>query len=154
VLQGERVRVEVRSAGATEGAESSLVLRIPSDLGLVDEVVRVLVNSCLDAASSSPRTRFRFQVTLAEAVTNAIAFGNSGDRAKQVSVQADLFSDRVLLTVADEGSGFDPRVVPDPRHPDRVRQPCGRGLFLIRHLSDHVEFNEKGNTVWITLPRR
>ncbi|MCL4867297.1 MAG: ATP-binding protein [Gemmatimonadales bacterium] len=30
---------------------------------------------------------------------------------------------------------------------------CGRGLFLIRNLADHVEFNDEGNTIWMTLPR-
>jgi serine/threonine-protein kinase RsbW len=71
---------------------------------------------------------------------------------KVVHVHADLHVDHIRLCVQDE-AWASIRPVPDPRDPDLLESPCGRGLFIIRHLAEHVEFNEKGNTIWMTLPR-
>jgi len=135
--------------------EVILSLRLPSDLALVDDAVRELTRSCFaaDDRPASDRTRFRLQVVVAEAITNAITCGNAGDQTRSVAVRAELYPDRILVTVSDEGSGFNPKAIPDPSRPEAVESPCGRGLFLIRHLSDQVEFNDKGNTIWMTMPR-
>ena len=53
--------------------------------------------------------------------------------------------------MTDEGDGFDPRGVPDPTLPDRLELEDGRGLFVLRSLVDHVAFNERGNSVCLTL---
>ena len=47
----------------------------------------------------------------------------------------------------DEGDGFDPNDVPDPRCGENLYKIDGRGLFLIRSYMDVVEFNEPGNQV-------
>jgi serine/threonine-protein kinase RsbW len=41
----------------------------------------------------------------------------------------------------DSGSGFDPSVLPDPTAVGNLLAKHGRGLFLIRHFMDEVEFN-------------
>jgi serine/threonine-protein kinase RsbW len=49
--------------------------------------------------------------------------------------------------VTDEGDGFDPGAVPDPRYGENLYKPEGRGLFLMRSYMDVVKFNERGNSV-------
>jgi serine/threonine-protein kinase RsbW len=66
-------------------------------------------------------------------------------------VRVELGSDFVRIHVLDDGAGFDHGRLPDPTHPDNVASEFGRGLFVIRHLVDDVEFNEKGNGICLTL---
>ncbi len=131
----------------------AVTLRVPADLRCVEEAVELMALHCFAGQQPSRRTRFRLRVLLAEAITNAIVFGAGEDAARTVRVSATLTDDTIVLQVADDGEGFDPRAVPDPLDPAGLDRPAGRGLFLIRNLADEVSFNPQGNTIWMTLPR-
>jgi serine/threonine-protein kinase RsbW len=127
-------------------------LVLPTDLALVGHAVEAVVSCCSDGASLSSRTRFRLRTVSAEAIANAMAYGNGNDPSRHVTVEVEL-GGTIRLAVTDEGTGFDPsriRELDDGEHHDATR---GRGLFLIRRLAERVEFNERGNTIWMTLPR-
>jgi anti-sigma regulatory factor (Ser/Thr protein kinase) len=49
--------------------------------------------------------------------------------------------------MTDEGEGFDPEVIPDPRYGDNLYKPAGRGMLLMRSFMDVVEYNRQGNSV-------
>jgi sigma-B regulation protein RsbU (phosphoserine phosphatase) len=91
------------------------------------------------------------RIALSEALSNAIQYGNEGDRDKKVRVRASVDAWRIKVQITDEGKGFDHRDVPDPRSEDAIEAPGGRGLFLLRQLADDVTFNEPGNACTITL---
>ncbi|MGH7560369.1 MAG: ATP-binding protein [Gemmatimonadales bacterium] len=132
---------------------TGVAIRVPADLRCVEEAVELMAFHCFAGAAPSRRTRFRFRVLLAEAISNGIIFGAGEDPLASVRVVAELTEGRIRLEVTDEGPGFVPDTIPDPRAPDTIERGCGRGLFLIRSLADSVEFNEQGNTIWMTLPR-
>jgi serine/threonine-protein kinase RsbW len=136
-----------------EGAATLVTLRLPSDVGFIEEAVELVVRHCLAGHQATKTTRFRLQVVLSEAISNAIVRGNQEDRAKWVDVRAELLADLIRVYVSDEGPGFDPDAVPDPVHPKQLDEAGGRGLFLIRKLVDLVQFNEQGNTICMTLRR-
>ena len=46
----------------------------------------------------------------------------------------------LVLTVRDQGRGFDPRRVADCTAPENLDHGCGRGLFFIRRFTDRVSF--------------
>ena len=131
-----------------------LFLRVPSDPGLIDPAVELLISACGERGRIGRQSQFRLRVSIAEAISNAIECGNQCDPTKQLAVQADLLTAWIRIPVTDEGTGFDPAEVPDPTTPERLENPCGRGLLIIRHLAERVGFNDKGNTIWMTLPRR
>ena len=54
---------------------------------------------------------------------------------------------QVRVSVEDEGPGFSPRKLADCTRDDNLLKGSGRGVHLIRHLMDRVEYNEKGNRV-------
>jgi serine/threonine-protein kinase RsbW len=147
------LRVERLPGRPEDGIEAVLLLVVPSDLGLLDEAVDCFVALCVEGGEPTPSTRFRLRSAIAEAVSNAIARGNESNPSKAVAVRAELRERHVRVSVSDEGLGFDPDTVPDPCEPEARERPCGRGLLIIRHLADHVAFNAKGNTIWMTLPR-
>jgi anti-sigma regulatory factor (Ser/Thr protein kinase) len=131
--------------------EVVLSLAVPSDLGLVGDAVDLVARHCDVGVLSPRRLQFNLKTALAEALANAIAYGNRHDRTKLVRIAITLGRDAVRIEVADEGNGFDPAQVPDPTMPERLDQEDGRGLFVLRHLVDQMEFNPQGNCVCLVL---
>jgi serine/threonine-protein kinase RsbW len=87
-------------------------------------------------------------VAITEAVNNSIYHGNRGDFSKWVFIRcAALNPYRILIAVEDQGSGFDPDSLPDPTAPENLENPGGRGVFLMRHLSDEIKFHNEGRRV-------
>jgi anti-sigma regulatory factor (Ser/Thr protein kinase) len=151
-LSAAPLRLCVRRTPETGGA-TSVTLQLPADVRCVEEAVELMARHCFSGAAPCRRTSFRLRVLLTEAISNSILFGARGDPARRVRIEAALTDDSIRLEVTDDGPGFDPGAVPDPTLPDKVARPIGRGLFLIKSLADHVEFNPQGNTIWMTLPR-
>lgn len=71
---------------------------------------------------------------------------------RQIFVRAELSSQEVVISIRDEGPGFNPAALPDPTDPDHIGCACGRGVFLVRTFMDEVRYNDKGNE--ITLVKR
>lgn len=87
-------------------------------------------------------------IALTEAVNNAIHHGNKSDPSKMVEITFQSNGDVLLsFTVKDEGPGFKFDNLPDPTDPERISEPNGRGVFLMRNLADKVEFFDEGRTV-------
>jgi serine/threonine-protein kinase RsbW len=97
--------------------------------------------------------RFAMRVALEEALANAIKHGHRGDPAKQIRFCYRVTTARVLVEVEDEGPGFDARLVPDPRTPERLTQPGGRGLLLMRAYMTRVCYTGRGNCVFLCRER-
>jgi serine/threonine-protein kinase RsbW len=139
----------VRRITRESGAE--LALDVPSDLRLVADAVELLAGHLQSGPLSPRRVRFNLRTALAEALANAIVYGNGEDPHKVVKVRVELSRDVVRVHVVDDGQGFDPHALPDPTLEDHLRRDTGRGLFVIRHLVDGVDFNAKGNAICLTL---
>jgi len=128
-----------------------LMLLVPSDLAFVAEAVELVATHTPAGILSPRRVQFNLRTVLAEVLANAITYGNREDPAKQVEIRVEAGRDGVRVTVTDSGDGFDPERVPDPTAPEALWREAGRGLFVIRHLVDAVDFNAKGNAVCLTL---
>jgi len=149
------LRLCVRRTPASDGGGGGtlVTLRLPSEVECIEEAVELVTRHCLAGHDTTSKTRFRLQVVLSEALSNAIVRGNREDRGKWVDVRAELGPDAIRLVVTDEGSGFDPEAVPEPIRPEQLDEANGRGLYLIRKLVDAVEFNEQGNSICMILRR-
>lgn len=86
-------------------------------------------------------------IAVTEAVNNAIKHGNSGDAKKNVHLSLSLNASLLKFTIKDEGIGFNYDNLPDPTSPENIKKPGGRGIFLMKHLSDEVEFKDGGRVV-------
>jgi serine/threonine-protein kinase RsbW len=81
-------------------------------------------------------------IAIGEALANAIVHGNHCEPRKKVRISVALNDNcDLLVSVKDSGSGFDPSALPDPIVAENLSAKHGRGLFLIRHFMDQVEFN-------------
>jgi serine/threonine-protein kinase RsbW len=86
-------------------------------------------------------------IAVTEAVNNAIKHGNGGNSSKNVFLSLTLNDNLLKFVIKDEGPGFNHGDLPDPTAPENLEKPGGRGIFLMKHLSDEVEFRENGKTV-------
>ena len=86
-------------------------------------------------------------VAITEAVNNAIYHGNKSDPDKKIHIAFKSDAKAITFMVRDEGKGFDFQHLPDPTDPGNIEKPTGRGVFLMHHLADNVEFTEKGRCV-------
>ncbi|HOX39768.1 MAG TPA: SpoIIE family protein phosphatase [Candidatus Brocadiia bacterium] len=134
---------------ALEVAQSPVAvheLSIESDPAEIRHVERLILG-LLETKGYGERSLFATRLALEEAVTNAIRHGNKHDRTRKVHVTFFLEDDRATITVADEGEGFNPSEVPDPRGVEYLEREGGRGLLLMRAYMDEVSYNDKGNAV-------
>jgi serine/threonine-protein kinase RsbW len=124
----------------------TISIQIPS----IMENIR-MIESFIDNA----KEKFRLEddiygnimIAVTEAVNNAIKHGNSGDKLKNVSLSLTLEDSIIKFVVKDEGGGFDFENLPDPTSPENLEKPGGRGIFLMKHLSDEVKFKDGGKIV-------
>lgn len=86
-------------------------------------------------------------IAVTEAVNNAIKHGNRGDARKNVTLALGVEDNLIRFSIRDEGSGFDFHHLPDPTAPENLENPSGRGIFLMKHLADEVEFLDGGKQV-------
>jgi serine/threonine-protein kinase RsbW len=86
-------------------------------------------------------------VSVTEAVNNAIVHGNKEDKNKKVRLWLKQNKKSVRFVVEDEGIGFDYNNLPDPTNPKNIDKVKGRGIFLIKSLSDKTTFKRGGRVV-------
>ena len=115
-------------------------IQIDSRLEFIDMIQQATEDVCR-AALFGRETVFNISLAVREAVINAIRHGNRLASEKQVHVVFRLDRDKLAVTVRDEGEGFDFEQLRDPREPDNLFKPTGRGLFFIRSFVDRVAFS-------------
>lgn len=83
-------------------------------------------------------------VAITESVNNAMKHGNKLDKTKNVILSATCDENALTIRVEDQGEGFDYDNLPDPTAPENIDKVGGRGVFLMKHLSDEVRFEDEG----------
>lgn len=89
-------------------------------------------------------------LAVVEGVNNAILHGNKSNKEKDVIIDYDLNPEKIQFNILDQGQGFNYKNLPDPTLPENLERVSGRGIFLMRHLADEIQFNELGNEVRLT----
>ena len=109
--------------------------------------MEILVGQLAEKLHIAPDTHGNILVSLTEAINNAIIHGNGRDENKNVRVELREGHGKVAFRISDEGKGFDHRNLPDPTCPENITKCGGRGVFLMRELSDNLSFRNNGSTV-------
>jgi len=125
---------------------NALTLRLPSHPNSISEV-EPFVKKIAIRYSISQEKYPNILISLTEAVNNAINHGNKNDQSKFVNIGLTQMQTKICIKVQDEGCGFNPDNVPDPTAPENVGCCGGRGVFLIKELSDDVRYMQNGCVV-------
>jgi serine/threonine-protein kinase RsbW len=107
-------------------------------------------------ASLSDDETSTFMLLLSEAVDNAIEHGNQYDAEKNVSVDIEISKTEIVARVSDEGIGFDTETSTskNPLDDENLLNTGGRGIFIIKELSDSLEFLNNGSTLQFKIHRK
>jgi serine phosphatase RsbU (regulator of sigma subunit)/anti-sigma regulatory factor (Ser/Thr protein kinase) len=127
-------------------AEEEPSILVATQLSEIDQVCSVILRE-MDRHGYPDKNIKQMKICIFEMMTNAILHGNRSSPDKKVLVFYKVAAADVVVSVVDEGGGFDYTAIPDPLSPENRRRDHGRGLFLIRHYLDEVTFNETGNRI-------
>ena len=83
-------------------------------------------------------------ISVTECISNAIIHGNESNKNKLVHLELLIEDELLKFIIEDEGQGFDFTEQQDPTSPENIEKIGGRGIFLIKHLTDDVKFEEGG----------
>ncbi len=104
------------------------------------EMAQHLCSQLLEGRDVPEETRHWILMALREALANAIKHGNLQDLSKRVHLEMDIVVDTLVISIRDEGSGFDPETVGDPLTPENRLKTSGRGIFYMKTFMDEVRF--------------
>lgn len=114
----------------------------------------ILAENFIDSISSenqiSEEIYGNILIATTEAVVNAVKHGNRLDSSKFIFLDATVGDGLLEICVKDEGLGFDFTNLPDPTLPENLLKFSGRGIYLIKSLSDAIEFLEGGTLIKMT----
>ena len=130
----------------------STVEPVADKISLASETKSLLVlekwiNKLCDLYQISVEQYGNVLIAITEAVNNAIIHGNKNIANKKTDIEYNIDNQTITFTVFDEGTGFDFNDLPDPTSPENLEKPQGRGIFLMNHLADEVNFIDNGNIV-------
>lgn len=125
-------RIEIASSLSNITKVEALIDRVCDELGLNEDFYGNIL------------------IAVTEAVNNAIVHGNQSVESKQVTIEVDHEGTNLTFNVIDTGVGFDFQNLLDPTAPENIEKPDGRGIFLMKNLSDDVNFDLNGSKVSIT----
>ena len=124
-------------------------LAFDSDIAKISSVEKFIDSVCFEYKISED-VYGNILIATIEAVKNAIEFGNNNDKSKSVAVTAYTADNSLVISVKDSGKGFDYNNLPDPTLPENIEKLSGRGVFLIKNLSDKTEFLDNGSRIKMT----
>lgn len=88
---------------------------------------------------------------VSEAVINSIEHGNQYDTKKRVTIEINCNLGEINVGIIDEGDGFNFEEIRDPTKKENITNESGRGIHIIKSLSDSLKYNDKGNCVQLKI---
>ncbi|WPC43155.1 ATP-binding protein [Clostridium sp. JS66] len=82
---------------------------------------------------------FDIKLILTEALTNAFKHGNNMNVDKPIYLRYSYDDSSVKFEIQDCGTGLKNVIINDHLDDEDILEDKGRGLFLIKNLSDHIE---------------
>lgn len=82
-------------------------------------------------------------MAIRECMVNAVAHGNKYNSRKRVLLKLEALPGELVVSVGDEGDGFNEEAVPDPLAQENLLKQSGRGLLLMRAFMDECEHSSR-----------
>jgi serine/threonine-protein kinase RsbW len=108
--------------------------------------VRNFVASHAEEIGLSEKDISEIRLAVDEAYTNIIKHAYKNTPLKPVRIELGVESDKIWISIMDEGESFKPEEYKAPDILKRIKnkQRGGMGVFLIQKLMDQVQYNRKG----------
>jgi serine/threonine-protein kinase RsbW len=122
------------------------ILVIKSDTSELKKV-EYFLDSIFTRYNLSKKHFNKLYLCVSEAIINSIKHGNKNDLSKTVTLKINCSTNQLSVCIEDEGEGFDSREIQNPTVEENIRKESGRGIFIIKTITENIEFNEKGNCI-------
>jgi sigma-B regulation protein RsbU (phosphoserine phosphatase) len=143
------------AVGSDEGAMRWRMQPEASKAGV--QKVQQLLHAILAAREVVPGRIAEAELVAEELLTNILHAAEARARGVGISVECALQASDIVLTVRDDGPGFDPLALQDPKlDSDIADRPLGGlGIPIVRHLADacHYARIDGWNTLEVRLAR-
>ncbi len=124
-------------------------MEVPGQVEAIPPVVEQIME-VIRQQGCAEQSEFEIEVSLYEALANAVEHGCGHDPEKKVEVVVACEEHRgMIIVVRDPGPGFDPESVPSPIVGENIYADGGRGIFLINQLMDEVRYEKNGTEIWM-----
>jgi serine/threonine-protein kinase RsbW len=127
MARARKQEVKLESTLDSVDVAEEMVKRFASEVGFLEDEVH------------------QIGMAVRESVVNAVVHGNCYSSQKKVTLAVETEDDQLIITVQDQGLGFDLSEVPDPLAQENLLRKSGRGLFLIRAFMDELRVHRLGN---------
>ena len=123
-------------------------LEFPSEIIYTDFCIIVL-NHLKDILKIDEDTFFKIEISLREAVNNAIVHGNKKDTNKKVKVEYNWNKEKIRIKVKDESNKeLNFEEIEKKLEENDVLSFSGRGILIMRSYMDRVDFKyDKGTEI-------
>lgn len=121
----------------------SIKISIPSLIENI-QIIESFIDNAKEDFEINDDLYGNIMISVTECISNAIVHGNQSNASKMVHLELQLEPGLLRCSIEDEGNGFDFNQLPDPTDPENIEKVGGRGIFLMKHLSDEVKFEEGG----------
>lgn len=122
----------------SSGGTTSVVSVLNSTLESVDVAEEIALKTAREMGFDED-ARFQIGLAVRESMVNAVVHGNRYSEYKKIRLSVYRAPDRLTVTVADEGKGFDIDALPDPLADEHLLEQSGRGILLIRSFMDEFQ---------------
>ncbi len=112
-------------------------LTLESSLESVDRAEEAAVEFARSAGFDQDDQN-KIGMAVRESMVNAVYHGNQYDPGKRAAVRMELDGLKMVVTITDQGAGFDLSNVPNPLAEENLLKATGRGIFLIRAFMDEL----------------
>jgi serine/threonine-protein kinase RsbW len=131
-------------------AEKVFTRVVPSDPDILPELEDYIIRIAKDADLDDTKIN-SLALSFSEAISNSMRHGNHYDKTKTVTINVTIDDDKMLVSLKDEGPGFDLQRVPDPTKPENILKDSGRGIHIMKNFLDDLHYNFTPNGTEVTL---
>ena len=133
----------------------TLRLRVRNRVTEIDRV-NASFNEFADQRRIPPTIRQKVNMLFDELLNNIITYAFEDDADHEIEIRVELVGLRLSITIADDGTPFDPFALPDPDTtlPLDRRSVGGLGIHLVRKVMDETSYERLGTKNVVTLAKR
>ena len=128
-----------------------LHFKLPSRKNLMEEVAGTIADFAKWHGFPEKLVAMNIPLTVDELFLNAVIHGNKENENKKVTVKVTIDDNRISISIADQGEGFNWERVLTRNTPADLENEGGRGIFLVKHYVDNIRYNNVGNVVSVEI---
>jgi len=130
----------------------TLRLQVRNRIAEIDRV-NASFNEFADHQRISETIRQQVNMLFDELLNNIISYAFEDDADHEIEIRVELVQRRLSITIADDGTPFDPFAIPKPDTslPLEERGIGGLGIHLVRKVMDEVGYERLGARNVVTL---